>query len=92
MSPFTELRSRVRYGHSKIASIIHARALHNRLRGKGISAYSVQPGIVATSLLDHDPSLWGAFVRRMVRWYVTRLLPWLTLFHHILQPQEALHA
>ncbi|KAF6229468.1 hypothetical protein HO173_011508 [Letharia columbiana] len=61
-----------RYGHSKIASITHARALHDRLHGKGIS---VHPGIVATNLQSADPSLFGSFVRHMVRWYVKPCLP-----------------
>lgn len=69
-----------RYGHSKIASIIHARALHNRLRSKGISAYSVQPGIVATNLLTADASLFGSLVRCMVRWYVVSALQLLIAF------------
>lgn len=57
-----------RYGHSKIASITHARALHDRLHGKGTSAHSAHPGIVATNLQSADPNLFGSFVRHMVRW------------------------
>lgn len=73
--PPTNFRPRKRYGHSKIASIIHARALHNRLHGKGISAYSLHPGIVATNLQTADPSLFGTFLRLMVRWYVPSFHP-----------------
>lgn len=51
-----------------MASLIHARALHNRYYSAGISTYSVQPGIVATNLQAADPSLFGSFVRRTVRW------------------------
>ncbi|KAL9127326.1 MAG: hypothetical protein Q9175_007759 [Cornicularia normoerica] len=57
-----------RYSHSKIASIIHARALHKRLRTKGISAYSVHPGIVATNLQAAATGLFSIFVRHMIRW------------------------
>lgn len=57
-----------RYGHSKQASIIHARALHNRLHTKGISAFSVHPGIVDTNLQAGDPTAFGSFVKYMVRW------------------------
>lgn len=42
--------TRKRYGHSKIASIIQARALHDRPHGKGISAYIVHPVIVTINL------------------------------------------
>ena len=61
---------RKRYCHSKIANIIHARALNDRLRSKGISAYSVHPGIVATNLQTAVPGFFGTFLRLMVRWYV----------------------
>ncbi|KAK4692854.1 hypothetical protein P7C71_g4435, partial [Lecanoromycetidae sp. Uapishka_2] len=57
-----------RYGHSKQASIIHARALHDRFHKNGISAFAVQPGIVNTNLTDNDPSAFGFFVRYMIRW------------------------
>lgn len=57
-----------RYGHSKQASIIHARALHNRLSKHGISAFAVQPGIVSTNIADNDPSVFGFLVRNSVRW------------------------
>ena len=33
-----------------MATLIHARALHDRYHSAGISTYSVQPGIVATNL------------------------------------------
>lgn len=57
-----------RYGHSKQASIIHARALHNRLSKQGVAAFAVQPGIVKTNLQANDPSAFGLFVRYMVQW------------------------
>ena len=47
--------------------MIHARAIHNRYHDGGISAYSVQPGIVYTNLQAGDPSLLGFLVRHGVR-------------------------
>ncbi|MCJ1460130.1 hypothetical protein MMC28_010509 [Mycoblastus sanguinarius] len=58
-----------RYGHSKIASTIHARALHNRLSRQGISAFSLHPGIIYTNLQAADTSIFpGVFLRYAVRW------------------------
>lgn len=59
----TPVPIRKRYGHSKLASIIHARALHDRLRDPGITAYALHPGIIKTNLQTADPSLFGFFVR-----------------------------
>ena len=41
------------YGASKTANILHMVALDNRLRGRGVRAYAVHPGVVATSLARH---------------------------------------
>jgi NAD(P)-dependent dehydrogenase (short-subunit alcohol dehydrogenase family) len=41
------------YGASKTANILHAVELDRRLRDHGIRAYSVHPGVVATSLARH---------------------------------------
>ena len=38
------------YGASKTANILHMAELDRRLRGHGVRAYSVHPGVVATSL------------------------------------------
>ena len=51
-----------------MASLIHARALHDRYHNAGISTFSVQPGIVHINLLAEDPSLFGFFVRHAIRW------------------------
>ncbi len=57
-----------RYGHSKLASVIHARALHDRyVEGKGIKAYSVHPGVVFTKLQDGNPTLFGSVLKFAVR-------------------------
>ncbi|MEZ5175470.1 MAG: SDR family oxidoreductase [Acidimicrobiia bacterium] len=38
------------YGHSKLANILHAKELNRRLSGRGVTAYSVHPGLVQTDL------------------------------------------
>lgn len=40
----------VAYGNSKLANILHAMELSRRLRGTGVTAYSLHPGAVATEL------------------------------------------
>ena len=57
-----------RYGHSKLASVIHARALHNRLHEKGISAYSLHPGIILTNLQSKNPTFIGTLMKYAVKW------------------------
>jgi NAD(P)-dependent dehydrogenase (short-subunit alcohol dehydrogenase family) len=44
------------YGASKTANILHMVELDRRLRGRGIRAYAVCPGAVATSLARHMSS------------------------------------
>jgi NAD(P)-dependent dehydrogenase (short-subunit alcohol dehydrogenase family) len=41
------------YGASKTANILHMVELDRRLRGDGVRAYAVHPGVVATSLARH---------------------------------------
>jgi NAD(P)-dependent dehydrogenase (short-subunit alcohol dehydrogenase family) len=41
------------YGASKTANILHAVELDRRLRDRGVRAYAVHPGVVATSLARH---------------------------------------
>ena len=41
------------YGASKTANILHTVALDLRLRERGVRAYAVHPGVVATSLARH---------------------------------------
>ena len=41
------------YGASKTANVLHMVELDRRLRGRGVRAYSVLPGVVATSLARH---------------------------------------
>lgn len=46
-------RSRRAYGQSKLANILFTRSLANRLKGTGVTAYAVHPGIVRTELKRH---------------------------------------
>jgi NAD(P)-dependent dehydrogenase (short-subunit alcohol dehydrogenase family) len=41
------------YGASKTANVLHMVELDRRLRDRGVRAYSVHPGVVATSLARH---------------------------------------
>lgn len=43
----------VAYGASKTANILHMVELDRRMRDRGVRAYSVHPGVVATSLARH---------------------------------------
>ncbi|XP_058019926.1 dehydrogenase/reductase SDR family member 13 isoform X1 [Ahaetulla prasina] len=58
------------YGSSKLANILHARELANRLEGTNITCYAVHPGFVRTEINRFVPqwifwSLW--FMRLFVR-------------------------
>lgn len=55
-----------RYGHSKLASVIHARSLHERLHAKGIKAYSLHPGIILTNLQSKNPTMIGTIMKYAV--------------------------
>lgn len=54
---------RRRYGHSKLAGIIHARAVHNRYYREGILSFAVSPGIVRTNILAANLTFFGAILR-----------------------------
>jgi NAD(P)-dependent dehydrogenase (short-subunit alcohol dehydrogenase family) len=41
------------YGAAKTANVLYAVELDRRLRGSGVRAYAVQPGMVATNLARH---------------------------------------
>ena len=69
ISPLTTL-IRKRYCHSKLANIIHARALQDRYNEKGISAYSVHPGVINTNLQNAGQGLFSTFVKYACRWLV----------------------
>jgi NAD(P)-dependent dehydrogenase (short-subunit alcohol dehydrogenase family) len=46
------------YGRSKLANILFTRELSRRVAGKGITANSLHPGVVASNFLA-KPGLWG---------------------------------
>ena len=70
--PPTDLPYRKRYGHSKLASLVHARAIHNHYSSLGISSFALQPGVIPTNLLAADKSFLGSIIRFGVRF---RLIP-----------------
>lgn len=41
------------YGQSKLANVLHARMLANRLEGTGVTAYSVHPGWARSNLISN---------------------------------------
>ena len=51
------------YGDSKLANILHARALHQRFSARGISAVAFHPGMVGTNFAA-DTTSWFRFVYR----------------------------
>lgn len=57
---------RRRYGHSKQASTIAAKAINDRYHHLGIAAYSLHPGIIKTNLQSHDTSLVGTITRAVM--------------------------
>ena len=50
----------IAYGNAKLANMLHARALSDRLKAKGVTAYSVMPGGIHTGLQD-SVDLWTMF-------------------------------
>ena len=53
--PNQALTTAKEYGVSKLANILFSAELGRQLSGTGVSAYSVHPGVVATSLWRHVP-------------------------------------
>jgi len=49
----TEYHTLKAYGQSKLANILFTQELAKRLKGTGISAYSLHPGVIATELGRH---------------------------------------
>lgn len=54
-----------RYGQSKLANILFARALDRRLRGRGQMAVSLHPGVIRTNLGRHNPAQVDALIAGM---------------------------
>ncbi|KAL6824713.1 hypothetical protein J3E69DRAFT_381586 [Trichoderma sp. SZMC 28015] len=60
-----------RYGHSKQASIIAAKAITDRYKALGITAYSLHPGLIKSNLQSHDTSFLGMLSRTAMRIFPT---------------------
>ena len=56
------------YGQSKLANILHARALADRFGEVGVSAYSVHPGLARTDIGRGGESLLVSAAYRLGRW------------------------
>ena len=84
------------YAQSKLANLLHARALATRLEGTGVTAVSVHPGWVRTNLARHSMPVWvqNTIMRPLLRWS-GMIEPWegaqTTLFA-ALDPSVAQHA
>jgi NAD(P)-dependent dehydrogenase (short-subunit alcohol dehydrogenase family) len=50
------------YGQSKLANHLFARAVAERVKGRGITANSLHPGVIATNIFSTLPPLIGALV------------------------------
>ena len=46
------------YSQSKLANVLHARDLSQRLEGTGVSAFSVHPGWIRSTLMKHMAPTW----------------------------------
>ena len=57
----TEYSSVKAYGQSKLANILFTRELANRLKGSGVTTYSLHPGVIATELSRHIKDKMGIF-------------------------------
>jgi retinol dehydrogenase 14 len=56
------------YGVSKLANILHAREFDRRHRSDGVSAYSMHPGLVRTSIGRDGDSLIASIAWRLTSW------------------------
>ena len=65
------------YAQSKLANLLHAKALADRLEGTGVTAVSVHPGWVRTSLARHSMPLWVQnYVMRPFMGLIGMIEPW----------------
>ncbi len=84
------------YAQSKLANVLHARALAKRLEGTGVTAVSVHPGWVRTNLARNSMPLWVQnYLLRPVFGLVGMIEPWegaQTTLHAILDDTVAKHS
>lgn len=64
------------YAQSKLANLLHARELARRLIGTGVTAVSVHPGWVRTSLMRHSMPSWLQVATRPVLRALGMIEPW----------------
>lgn len=64
------------YAQSKLANLLHAQELARRLRGTGVTAVSVHPGWVRTSLMRHSMPSWLQVATRPVLRALGMIEPW----------------
>mgnify|MGYP000117594303 CR=1 FL=1 len=65
------------YAQSKLANLLHARALASRLEGTGVTAVSVHPGWVRTNLARHSMPLWVQnYIMRPILGIMGMIEPW----------------
>jgi len=57
--PFDIINTTLAYNQSKLANVLHAKALAKLLKNEGINTYSLHPGVIpASDLFRHIESLW----------------------------------
>jgi NAD(P)-dependent dehydrogenase (short-subunit alcohol dehydrogenase family) len=81
------------YAQSKLANLLHARALAKRLAGTGVTTASVHPGWVRTNLIRHSIPVWmqDTLLRPLLR-LAGMIEPWegaQTTLHALLAPEVA---
>ena len=55
---YREYNREVAYSQAKLANVLHAAELARRLKGTGVSAFSVHPGWVRSNLAQHVMPVW----------------------------------
>jgi len=71
-----------RYSVSKLSNIYHAMELNERLKGTGVTAYSLHPGVIATNLMRHQASVLGASQRALSKITLHKTIPQVITTHH----------
>lgn len=60
------------YENSKLANVLFSRELGKRLRGTGVTTYSLHPGVVRTNIMRNSPILYG--IASVVLWFLGKSL------------------
>jgi retinol dehydrogenase-13 len=84
------------YAQSKLANVLHAKALAGRLTGSGVTTASVHPGWVRTNLIRHSMPVWmqDLLLRPFLR-LGGMIEPWegaQTTLHALLAPEVEAHS